>query len=519
MKIIEYMRKTLLFVLLLSATIAMAQPHITISNPATWSSSALASYVGQTVIFDSPMYICSNRSGYTVAPRRIFSPTNQARPSTAEYNNILTLNSSGLMSISGISGYHRMGEKIYNLQAKVNSTGSITFQGGDWVGNTRADILQGPDTTDLYFRGKPTLLVCGMNLEYYIVESFDGTYGPANNAQHQLQRAKVSQALALINADIYGLVEVQQGPNALAEIASDLTANTGRNYAYITLTASPSGTYTQSAYVYCTETVTPVGQIQKNNTGVDNRKAMQLFRENATGETFIYSINHFKAKSGTGTGANANAGDGQGSFNAARVQEAQSVLSKYRSFRSQAQDQDILVMGDLNAYAKEDPIIEFLNGGMTDLHRYFHADSSYSYVYSSQAGYLDQAICNATMLPQITGMCGFHINSDERDSYTYDGYENDGSIFRCSDHDPVLVGLRLGTASAADNTKIIIGSGPSYYRVFDINGTLIGSGTLDDYSLSDIYADMVQGRIYIIQIFTHDSDGHGTGSVYKYIKQ
>ena len=115
MKIIEYMRKTLLFVLLLSATIAMAQPHITISNPATWSSSALASYVGQTVIFDSPMYICSNRSGYTVAPRRIFSPTNQARPSTAEYNNILTLNSSGLMSISGISGYHRMGEKIYNL--------------------------------------------------------------------------------------------------------------------------------------------------------------------------------------------------------------------------------------------------------------------------------------------------------------------------------------------------------------------------------------------------------------------
>lgn len=509
------MRKTLIFPLLLIATLSMAEFHVTISDPATWSVSALAPFVGQTVIFDSPLYICSNRNSYTVSPRRIFSPTNQARPNSDEYTDILKLNGSGIMSISGISGYHRMGEKIYNLRAKINSTTSLSFLSGDWHGNTRADILQGPDTTALYYLGKPTLIVCGMNLEYYIVEAFDGQYGPSSPEEHQKQRAKISQALALINADIYGLVEIQRGPNALAEIAADLTANTGRHYSYITLTPSAGGeTYTQSAYVYCTDKVTAVGQIQPNSTGVLYRKAMQLFRENATGETFIYSINHFKAKSGSGSGADANINDGQGAFNGSRVREAQSVLTQYRAFRNDAKDQDILIMGDLNAYGKEDPIIELINGGMVDLHRHFHADSSYSYVYGNQAGYLDHALCNTTLLGQVTGMCGYHINSDERDSYTYDGYENDGSIFRCSDHDPVLVGLRLGAELKPIDSREIEIAGPSYYRIYDINGTLLKSGSLDTYTLSDIYADMSRGRIYIVQVFTN-----GTGSVYKYIKQ
>jgi hypothetical protein len=102
-------------------------------------------------------------------------------------------------------------------------------------------------------------------------------------------------------------------------------------------------------------------------------------------------------------------------------------------------------MGDLNAYAMEDPITVLREGGMIDLHRAFHADSSYSYVYRGQAGYLDHALCNSTLYPHVTGMVAYHINSDESDSYTYDK-SNDQSMFRCSDHDPVLVGLRLDSA-------------------------------------------------------------------------
>ena len=257
-----------------------------------------------------------------------------------------------------------------------------------------------------------------------------------------MQRRKVSEALALINADIYALVEVEQGQTAMAEIAADLTKKTGRNFSYINDGTVSSGSYTKSGYVYCTATVRPHSLLRANHTGVRNRKFYQCFEERATGERFLLSINHFKAKSGTGSGDNADHGDGQGTFNGDRLREAQSVLTEYDSYKNFVQEEDLLVMGDLNAYAMEDPIRELTDHGLTDLHRYFHQDSSYSYVYNSQAGYLDHALCNSTMLPQVTGMLGYHINSDERDTYSYNR-SDDGTMFRYSDHDPVLVGLRL----------------------------------------------------------------------------
>ena len=226
-----------------------------------------------------------------------------------------------------------------------------------------------------------------------------------------------------------------------------------------------------------------------------------------TGERFIYSINHFKAKSGSGTGANADQGDGQGMFNATRKGEANSVIDAYETERigAYANDKDILIMGDLNAYAKEDPIRVFTDYGMTDLHRYFHGDSSYSYVYGSLAGYLDHAIVSAEMLPQVTGMTVWHINSDERDCYTYDGYCNDGSIFRCSDHDPVLVGLRLQSSTTTKDEIILKGN--TYYRIYDTMGMLLLEGEADENTkVNDIFAkadDGVHG-IRIVQIFTNN---------------
>ena len=512
-----------LLTLCLLSVNTLAETHITISSPSTWTVSDLAPYIGQTVIFDTPMIVCANGyGGYKVSPRRIFQASNQALPLSAEYNQTLVANSNGQVTLTGIGEYHRTGEKIYNLKAKINSTASITFQSGTWVGNTRNDLLQGVDMSQIDAIGEHDLLVCGFNLEYYLVWNEDyynsSSMGPSDYAEHQKQRAKISKALALINADLYGLVEIQQGTAALAEICQDLTTNTGRNYQYVTITQAASGTYTQSAYVYCSDRLEPIGKVRTNNTGVSNRKAMQVFRDLTNDEKFIYSINHFKAKSGNGSGGNADQGDGQGSYNQTRVQEAQAVLSNYRSYRTQAGDEDILIMGDLNAYAKEDPITTLLNGGMTDLHRYFHADSSYSYTYNNQAGYLDHAIVNGTLLPQVTGMCAFHINSDEIDNYTYDK-SNDQTMFRSSDHDPVIVGLRLSSSVSANDMLTInaievmcIGADivvrnaqldatiPAFYRLYNSNGMLITDGqiTTGDNAFS-ITRPSYPG-VYILQI-------------------
>ena len=133
------------------------------------------------------------------------------------------------------------------------------------------------------------------------------------------------------------------------------------------------------------------------------------------------------------------------------MKEAESVLFHYDIDRGYYGDDDILIMGDLNAYAMEDPITVLREGGMIDLHRAFHADSSYSYVYHGYAGYLDHALCNSTLYPSVTGMVAYHINSDEKDSYAYDN-SNDLTMFRCSDHDPVIVGLRLDSVRTIEAT-------------------------------------------------------------------
>ena len=317
-------------------------------------------------------------------------------------------------------------------------------------------------------------------------------------------------ALSKIRADIYGFVEIEQGQAALQKLATALTQSTGRHYTYINDGGSSNGSYTKSGYVYCSDAVTPYGSLKNNNVRLTNRKKMQAFTHNATGERFIFSLNHFKAKSG----GNAN-GDPQGAYNSDRVQEAQSVLDEYRNNSNYYDDDDILIMGALNAYAKEDPILTLLRGGMTDLHRYFHADSSYSYTYHGQAGYLDHALCNNTMLQQVTGMSVWHVNSDESDNYTYDK-SNDLTMFRYSDHDPVLVGLRLGSRlTVSDNETPEKGAVVSWkggrlriqnaeggwYRMTSPWGQVLVSGKIDsdDYTTSET----LPTGLYILNVYAN----------------
>ena len=483
---------------------------ITITNIDQWTTSEMSQFVGKEVQFTTPFYVTNNsKTGQlTIAPRRIFNPTNQALPLSTDYYSILSLNEQGTLTLTNVSGYHRIDERVHNLKVKVNSYNSLSFISGDWRGNTRAEMEKGSDLKAIDARGEHTLLVCCMNLEYYIVEAFD-SYGPANNTEHQAQRTKVSQALAKINADIYAFVEIQLGQGALAELAADLTKNPGRNFTYINDGSSIDGTFTKAGFVYCSDVVTPHGNMQHNNTYVANRKKVQGFTEKATGEKFILSVNHFKAKSGNGSGANKDQGDGQGSYNAACVQEANSILSNYSSYTSTFGDEDFLIVGDLNAYGKEDPITTLTDWGMIDLHRTFHADSSYSYVYQGTLGYLDHALCNSSMYPQVTGMTPYHINASEKDAYTYNGSLNDGTMFRCSDHDPILVGLRLGTNNTStDNIptytfnynhaiRAIENAQGGTYTIYNIDGTIMTQEYIT--SATHPLPSLAQG-IYILTI-------------------
>lgn len=496
---------------------------IPVSDPQTWTNDAISSRrVGDTVRFSVPLIVNRNYgynfSGLNMSPRRIFSPTNQEVPLSDGYKTLLSLNSKASFNLSNCP-YHRNGERLHNLVAVVTGTLKLRFVSGTWEGNnTRSKLENNPPSVDL--DTTHNVLICGANLEYYLVQSLGTGYGPDSYEDHQRQRTKVKKALAKIGADIYGLVEIEQGQSALAEIASDLTDLTGHPYNYVNDQGSVNGSYTKSGYVYRSDRIQPVGVLTRNNTVVQNRKMVQGFILIENGEQFIYSINHFKAKSGNGTGKNADQGDGQGIFNYSRLQEAQSVLQNIRSYQSYYGDNDILIMGDLNAYAKEDPIRAFTDAGMYDLHRYFHGDSSYSYVYGEQAGYLDHAICNEALRKQVTGMNAWHVNSDEADQYTYDK-SNDLTVFRYSDHDPVLVGLLLDSTLSIpmhsddpiSHTGIVMidgepfisnvsewGEQHGYYEVYDINGIKVQSLTQITESPCPVGSNLPAGW-YIIRLY------------------
>lgn len=449
-----------------------AEVHISIPDSTTWSGQALKEYIGETVVFDMPMIVCANANGnYIVSPWRRFQPECQGIPGSDEYNETVRINSTCMFALSGVSGYHRCGEKIYGLRAVVNSTSSLTMSGGTWRGNTRAELEAGlPDLGDY------RLLVCGFNLENYYMTW--GSLGARSNSEHQSQRAKISKALKQINADIYGLVELQQGDEAISEIVSDLNENLPkRNYRFFH--ESATGTSQKVDFVYDANTVEPIGFPAETSVELPYRKKMICFREKETGEKFIYSINHFKSMNTGGADRREN--------------EAKAVISLYNTYRryTNIAENDVLVMGDMNCYAKTDPIRVFTEkNNMLDLHRAFHADSSYSYMFGGLASYIDHAICNETLYRQVTGMAGYHINSDEDDYYTYDK-SSDRTMFRCSDHDPVLVGLKLDSTLSIpivpfinnkavmthEDKELVIQNAfspdqKSFYAIYTINGLL-----------------------------------------------
>ena len=514
-----HMKTRFSFVLgmLLACQIILAEEvHITITNPETWTTDELTPYVGKTVIFDSPLIIADNNvssSSITVSPRMLFTPVNQAFPRTTANRTVASMNSKGAMTLSGLSNAYsyRCRGKVYNLKAKVNSTTSLTWQdkSGKWVGETRSYLESHfPELGDY------RLLVCAMNIENYFIA----------NGLHSRQRDKVINAMAFINADIYGLIEMEGGSDGVQEVTTYLNTalkSKNREYKYIGVNTSSKNTDQTVVYVYDSKKVKPRWEVQDNPTRTSFRKEMLYFEEIETGELFLYSLNHFKAKTGNGTGTNANQNDGQGAWNADRVEEAQSVITMYKRLIPSSKDHDILIMGDLNAYGKEDPIKLLLENGMIDLHRAYHADSSYSYQYSGLAGYLDHALCNSTLYPQITGMAALHINSDENDRYTYDKSSGDNTMFRCSDHDPVLVGLKLDHTTVyepkpeVNSMEILQGRANqlfisaaytadeegqnSYYAIYDVSGRPIQSARIENaYQAIDLPS---APGVYILYVY------------------
>jgi len=223
--------------------------------------------------------------------------------------------------------------------------------------------------------------------------------------------------------------------------------------------------------IYKPASVTPVGQTAALNSvafvnGGDgfprSRPSLaQAFEQNINGGIIVVDLNHLKSK---GSACDIpDAGDGQGNCNAERVVAANELMTWLASDPTGTGDTDVLMLGDYNSYAMEDPITVIKNAGFTSLIGQFVGPDAYSYVFDGQWGYLDHAFGSPGMVPQVTGVTEWHINADEPSVLDYNtDFKTPGlqaslyapDQFRISDHDPVIVGLCQApslTVSASPN--------------------------------------------------------------------
>lgn len=178
-----------------------------------------------------------------------------------------------------------------------------------------------------------------------------------------------------------------------------------------------------------------------------NRASLAVTFQSIVGQKCITIVNnHFKSKGPSGsTGEDADQGDGQGAWNVRRSLAALAVTGWLKLTPTGASCDREMVMGDLNAYAMEDPVRVFLEAGYSNV----KDEEDYSYVFDGQIGTLDYILVNDAMEKDIDKAGVWHINEDEADALDYTIRFNrpatyfDGTVpYRCSDHSPVLVGLK-----------------------------------------------------------------------------
>lgn len=295
--------------------------------------------------------------------------------------------------------------------------------------------------------------------------------GAENETEFTRQAAKTVAAIVALNPTVLGVIEVENdgyGPaSAIADLVNRLNSATAPGtYAFIDVDEvtgqvdALGNDEIKVGIIYQPALVTPVGQTAALNTpdfitGGDseprNRAALaQAFAVNASGARFVVSVNHFKSK---GSPCDApDAGDGQGNCNIVRTNAANTLAAWLASDPTGINDPDVLIIGDLNSYAKEDPIRALETQGYENLVERFGGANAYSYVSNGQWGYLDYALASASLSLQVNGTAEWHINADEPSVLDYNtNFKSMGQIsslyapdfYRTSDHDPVIVGLDL----------------------------------------------------------------------------
>lgn len=471
------------------------------------SADAFEPYEGMRVTFPqdfviSEYYNFDYYGSIVLSSSRQINPTALYEPGSAEYTaavaayalDRITLDD-GRTSTNPDPALHPngltfdMGNLFRGGSLVTDLTGVMDYSYGEYLiqpvdGATYTDANARTATPDL---DSGELTIASLNVLNYFTTIDTGSYicGPSENMECRgadtaeeltRQRDKILAALIAMDADVVGLIEIENDRTsggldyAVADLVNGLNTTLGAGtYAYIA-TGSIGTDAIKVAMIYKPASVTPIGNFAILDSSYNasyhddyNRPALAVsFEDNASKVGFTVVVNHLKSKgSSCDALGDPNLGDGAGECNLTRTDAAAIEVDWLETDPTNANVDNIILIGDFNAYDKEDPIDAIKAGpddilgtsdDYMDMIFQMQGEDAYGYVYDGSAGYLDYALANSNFLQYIVDVNLWHINADEPDIIDYDmTYKKDAQdalysadAYRSSDHDPVLVSISFG---------------------------------------------------------------------------
>lgn len=436
--------------------------------------------------FDMPLTVIDTygllRFGeVTLADKRLMVPTEIMLPGEAAAElNITQQQRHMLVLDDGLATQNPEPLNLGNRSITANSTLRV----GDTVTGVSGILLQDergyrlvPTATPQFTSNNPrpeapaakpaaALRIASFNvLNYFNGEgqspAFPTRRGASNTAEFARQQAKTVAALAALDADVIGLLEVENNgysaKGALAQLTAALNKVAAKPYRFIITTEQPGSDAIKVALLYRPSAVSVEGKaamlLAKPFDWGSRPPLAQSFRHLASNELVTVSINHFKSKGSCpkdATDANAEQNDGQACWNALRTQSAKALSDWLHSQPTGVTTDKQIILGDLNAYRMEDPIRALQQHDW----RYLGAegDTAYSYVYRGRTGSLDHALASPALASKLTTMQHWAINADEPTLLDYNVEFKSAAQqqllfaptpYRSSDHDPLIATFKL----------------------------------------------------------------------------
>lgn len=409
-------------------------------------------------------------------------------------------------------GYLRIGDKLNGLEGALGYSynlfrlvASNRIDSSD-IDHSGWDRVETPELAEA-----GDLRVASFNVLNFFTTVVGGDANPTGSnrgaltvAEFEKQRTKIVSAITRLNADVVGLMEIENngyGDNsAIANLVAALNAAQPDEADHYRWIASPDGQPIGTdaitvGLIYRPASVTSQGAASLIVLPVQQAEALdasgkpvaikqgmresllQQFSSPKGDAPLTLVVNHLKSKGSAcfedyPDYASADPLDGQGHCNALRVSAAKVLGESLKALGG-----DLLLIGDMNAYGMEDPIrvltsydpaaqprqimsasFTTLAGqpyeesgsalgkgyGFVNLNTRFHGTDTYSYSYEGELGNLDHALASPSLAAKVIGIEDWHINSAESNFFEY-GSKYTGQLAKSD-----------GPFSASDHDPVLV---------------------------------------------------------------